>query len=201
MWIGMNAAWGGKAECQVRLFIAVDIDDDTRAQLAATRDAMQRIVNDARVPPRITWVKDDAAHVTVRFIGEVDEQKLSLIQSALAAITCAPFDVQWEMLGTFGGLRNPRVIWIAPASGGAAFGELARQVNAALDPVLGPGEARPFKPHLTLGRVRDAGRGVDWARAMAVGFNPSITRVDHVTLYQSRLSPKGPTYTALSTHG
>lgn len=186
----------------MRLFVAIDVDAGTRAQFAPAREAIEGVVGEARVPPRITWVKGDAAHVTVRFIGEVPEQQGRAIADALAAVRFAAFDVIWERVGTFGGARHPRVIWIAPTGGDEAFAALAHQVNAVLDPLLGPGESRPFTPHLTLGRVRDAGRGVDWARAIAaVRMSPSVTRVDHVTLYHSRLSPKGPTYTALSIHG
>jgi 2'-5' RNA ligase len=75
---------------------------------------------------------------------------------------------------------------------------LAAHVNRQLDPLIGPGETRPFNAHITLGRVRDAGRQVPWAAALdAVKLRPTKTRVDHVTLYASRLSPKGPTYTAV----
>ena len=186
----------------MRLFIAIDIDDATRAQLGAARDAIQAVVDEARTPARVTWVKPEVAHVTVRFIGETPDHTLQAIQDALGTVTVAPVDVRWERIGTFGGMRHPRVIWVAPANETPALTHLAEQINAELDPIVGPGEARPFKPHVTLGRVKDPGRGVDWERALAaVQFTPTVTRVDHVTLYQSRLSPKGPTYTALSTHG
>ena len=186
----------------MRLFIAVDIDEATRVQLQAARRAIEEVISKARVPPRVTWVKDDAAHVTLRFIGETPEEKLPSIQGALTAVSFDPFDVRWDTLGTFGGTRNPRVIWIAPTDGSDTFAALADKVNAQLDGVIAPGDARPFKPHLTLARVREAGRRVDWRRALAaVQWVPTVTRVTHVVLYQSRLSPKGPTYTALSTHG
>jgi 2'-5' RNA ligase len=186
----------------MRLFVAVDIDDGTRAQLEAARTAIQAVISEAPTPARVTWTRSEIAHVTVRFIGETPEHALTTIQEALATVTIAPFDVTWETVGTFGGTRHPRVIWVAPTIGLDALTRLAAHVNAQLDPVIGPGDARPFKPHLTLGRIREAGRGVEWPRALAgVRFTPSSTRVDHVTLYQSRLSPNGPTYTSLSTHG
>ena len=186
----------------MRLFVAVDIDDGTRAQLEAARSAIQAVVNEAPRPARVTWVKSGIAHVTMRFIGETPEHVLRIIQEALASVTILPFDVTWQAVGTSGGMRHPRVIWLAPTSGLDAFTQLAAHVNAQLDPVIGPGDARPFRPHLTLGRVREAGRGVEWTRALAgARLTPTVTRVDHVTLYQSRLSPHGPTYTALSTHG
>jgi 2'-5' RNA ligase len=186
----------------MRLFVAVDIDDDTRAQLTAARNAIQSVVDEASRPARVAWVKPEMAHVTVRFIGETPEHGLRAVQQALGAVVVTPFDVTWQAVGTFGGTRHPRVIWIEPTSGGDALELVADRVNAQLDPVIGPGDERAFKPHLTLGRVKEPGRGVDWPRALAaVRFTATVTRIDHVTLYQSRLSPRGPTYTALSTHG
>ena len=83
-----------------------------------------------------------------------------------------------------------------------SFTQLAQEIDVRIDPVLGEGRSQPFAPHLTLGRVKESGRGVDWPRALqAVRFTPTFTRVARVTLYQSRLSSKGPTYTAVSSYG
>lgn len=185
----------------MRLFVAVDLDDQTRAQLAAARDAIRDAIEQAPVPPRVTWVKDEAAHVTVRFIGEVADAAAPAVQAAVArGFGIPPFDVRWQSLGTFPGGRRPRVLWLGPGGAEAidAMRRLAREVNERLEPLVGPAESRPFTPHVTIGRVKDPGRGVAWAQAMArVVWTPTTTYVDHVTLYVSRLSPKGPTYTAL----
>lgn len=186
----------------MRLFVAVDIDSETRRQLSHIRESIDAVVREARVPPRITWVKDDVAHVTVRFIGDTPESGLPALQEALGHVDIEAFDVTWGSLGAFGGLRNPRVLWIAPTQGAEFLEDVAAQVASAVDVIVGPGETRSFKPHLTVARIRDAGRGVDWTRALhSVVLTPAVTRVESVTLYQSRLSPKGPTYTALSRHG
>jgi 2'-5' RNA ligase len=186
----------------MRLFVAFDIDDRTRAQLAAARDALDAACRTARVPPRVTWVNPDIAHVTVRFIGETPDEHVARIQDALGSLVIQPFDVTWGTIGTFGGARHPRVLWVGATTGVAELTALATDVNGALDGLLGPGEDRAFKAHITLGRVRDGGRGVDWERALSTfSWQQTVTRVSAVTLYRSRLSPKGPTYTALSTHG
>ena len=185
----------------MRLFVAVDIDDRTRGQLGAARDAIQGVISHARVPARVTWVRDESAHVTLRFIGEVADAMLPRIHKALRRLTVTPFDVTWDTVGTFGGIRRPRVIWVGPAEVSDAFHAIDQRVNARLDPILGPAPPREFKPHVTLGRIKVPGKGVDWETALAFEFPPCVTRVDHVTLYQSRLSSKGPTYTSLSTYG
>ncbi|HUE85626.1 MAG TPA: RNA 2',3'-cyclic phosphodiesterase [Vicinamibacterales bacterium] len=186
----------------MRLFVAAEIDDATRQQLAAAREALRSVLSEARVPPRVTWVTPATAHVTLRFIGEASEETAAHIQAALAGLALAPFDVTWGTIGTFGGSRNPSVIRVAPTGGLESFRRLAQQVNERLDPVIGAGGSRPFAPHLTLARVKQRGAGVNWTRALqAIRWTPIVARIERVTLYQSRLSPKGPTYTALSTHG
>jgi 2'-5' RNA ligase len=186
----------------MRLFVASDIDDETRRQLGAAQDALRTALNAAAVPPRVTWVRPEAAHVTLRFIGETSDERATLIQRALATVEFRPFDVTWGSVGTFGGSRNPIVIRVAPTQGLELFKALAHQINERLDPVIGAAESRPFAPHLTIGRVKRRGKGIDWAQALGtIRFTPTTTRIERVTLYQSRLSSKGPTYTALSTHG
>ena len=68
----------------MRLFVAVDIDDATRSGLRSARDSIASAVAAAKRPPRITWVRDDAAHVTLRFIGETPDAQVNAVRAALA---------------------------------------------------------------------------------------------------------------------
>jgi 2'-5' RNA ligase len=183
----------------MRLFVAVDIDDETRAQLTPVQAALQAVLDKAGMRPRVAWVKDANAHVTLRFIGEVAEDRAAAIQAALVkGIDRPTFDVRWGHLGRFPARSTPRALWIGPVSGGQELVALAAAVDERLDALIGPGEKRPFTPHLTIGRVKEPGRGVDWTRVLdAAVWRETTTRIDRVVLYVSRLSPKGPTYTAL----
>ena len=136
--------------------------------------------------------------MTLRFIGEVSDDCAAQIETALLPdFALGPFDVQWNRVGTFPGGRSPRVLWIGASRGNEKLAELAQLVEARLIPIVGPAESRPFKAHLTVGRIKEPGRFV-WAEAVSrLQLEPSATRVDHVTLYRSRLSPKGPTYTEM----
>ncbi len=199
----------------MRLFVAADIDDHTRAQLPLVRERIESAFAKAAVPPRVTWVKAELAHVTLRFIGEVSDDTGQSVVAVLArGFEMPAFEIHWTLLGTFPPTRHaapdpPRrrrsrsaskVIWIGAESGREPLARLAQLVNERLLPVVGGGDSRPFKAHVTIGRVRDAGRGVDWSDALAhARLEPTTTLVDHVTVYQSTLSPKGPTYTALCT--
>jgi RNA 2',3'-cyclic 3'-phosphodiesterase len=180
----------------VRLFAAVDVDDDTRAAIGEVRRHLQAALLAAPAPPRVTWVREDAAHVTLRFIGEVGPETAVAIRAALAApIRVPPFELQWDRLGRFPGGRAPRVIWVGASRGADQLARLARMVGERLDPIVGADEPRPFTAHVTIGRIKDPGRGFDWRAALAaVTLAPTITHTDHVTLYRSHLSPKGPSY-------
>jgi 2'-5' RNA ligase len=188
----------------MRLFVAVDISDETRAAIAAVRTALERAVSAAPRPPRITWVREASAHVTVRFIGEVDETTARAAAAALTpGLELAPFDVEWTTLAVFppgrAGLRSPRAIWIGATAGVEALSALATVVNHRLAPIVSEGGERSFTAHLTVGRVKLPGKGVAWADVIdGARPPPTRSRVDRVTLYQSQLSSRGPTYTAIA---
>ncbi|MEW6319800.1 MAG: RNA 2',3'-cyclic phosphodiesterase [Acidobacteriota bacterium] len=183
----------------MRLFAAVEIGGDTRAELARLRREVEARLRASRRAPRVTWVDPGRAHLTLRFIGEADPPLAARVQDALAAPFTEPaFTVTWDGLGTFGASRAPRVIWMGCREGGAALEALAADVGRRLAGAGVPPDARAFRPHLTLARVREPGLGVPWSDALAsVDVRPTRSRVDEVVLVESRLSPRGPSYTAV----
>jgi 2'-5' RNA ligase len=189
----------------VRLFVAADISDETRQAMRASRAAIQSAIASARVPPRITWVRDDAAHVTLRFIGEVADDVAQAAAAAFAApLAMAPFDVEWRAIGVFppgrAGLRNPRTMWFGASRGADALVALAAAVNDRLGAIVARGDDRSHVPHLTLGRVKQPGKGVSWPDVLeSAQPRPTTSHIDRATLYRSQLAPRGPTYTAIGT--
>ena len=181
----------------MRLFVAVDISDDTRRAFRDVREQLEPHLHRARHPPRVVWIKDDAAHVTVRFIGAVADGRVRAIEAALhEPIEIAPFVLEWSIVSTFPSGRSPRVVWLGATNDLEPIRQLATLVNARLDALVGAGESRPLTPHLTLARIKEPGRGVAWAQALAgVKTTPTLSRIDHVTLYESQTGPKGSTYT------
>jgi 2'-5' RNA ligase len=179
------------------LFVAIDIDEETRAQLLDLRAAVQRVLDAARERPRMTWVRPEVAHVTVRFLGEVAAPVATRVQESVSApLGVPPFDLRWARVGAFPDVHRPRVIWLGALTGAEAMNAIARQLDERLAPILGPGEERAPEAHVTLGRVKHGGRGVNWAGAIAAArVAPTVTRVDRLTLYSSVLGPSGPTYT------
>ena len=181
----------------MRLFVAADISNETRRAFRRVREQLQPQLDAARVPPRLVWVADEAAHITLRFIGSVADQQVPRIHAALQpAIDRPSFALSWQTLGTFPSGRSPRVVWLGTTDDVEPMRELAAIVNARLTPILGAPEDRDYTPHLTLARVKDPGRGVEWSQTLArVAVEPTSTRIEHVTLYESHVTSKGSTYT------
>jgi 2'-5' RNA ligase len=184
----------------VRLFVAIDVSDETRAQLRRVREQLAQRLTHVPRPPRVTWVADSAAHVTIRFIGEVPDSVAEQVRAAMAPRLAGPgYTIEFSGVGVFPKGSRPRVVWIGANRGQDETAAVAAAVNQRLDPIVGAGESRPFRAHLTLARVKEP-RPFDWGVALAtIDSGHTRSLVDHVTLYQSRTSPAGPTYTPLCT--
>ena len=186
----------------MRLFVAIDLSAATRTLVREVQERLEAQLLMGRKAPRITWVKPEAAHVTLQFLGETSESQAERIIGALGSprVVNEPFEVSWGALGTFPETRQPRVVWLGATSGAKDLIALARNVRERLAGAGGEPDGRPFRPHITIGRVRDVGTRVNWPDAMRrVLFAPSRSAVDHVTLFRSQLSPRGPTYTSVAT--
>ena len=180
-----------------RLFIAIDVGDAVRAEVTRVVGQLGAKLEAVKTPPKITWVKPAALHMTLRFLGETDAAEAERVREALTPpIAIAPFDVEWRGLGAFPSPRHPRALWMGVVRGAAQLGAVEAEVAGRLG-TIDP-EARPFLPHLTIGRIKMTGQGVDWPKVLkAVEVRGVISRAERVTLYRSELSQRGPHYTGL----
>jgi RNA 2',3'-cyclic 3'-phosphodiesterase len=148
----------------------------------------------------VRWIKRESLHLTLKFLGQVDDARVETVQKAIAAAV-APlprFTISCRGLGVFPDIRRPRVIW-AGLEGGA-LAALAQATEAALDPLGFPREAREFKPHLTIGRWREGARGGDALRGELERWRHhdfGASAVDDTVLFQSVLKRGGAEYTPL----
>jgi RNA 2',3'-cyclic 3'-phosphodiesterase len=182
----------------MRLFIAVEmnstVEEAARVVIDELRDRAARLAPRAR----ITWASPDRLHVTVRFIGQVDEGRAQAIRSALGPTIDAPvFDVTVEGVGSFPPRGAPRVFWAGLTDGRSGILDVERAVSGRLESIVAP-EERPYSPHLTLARVKDPS-GLARAALLEGLIDRPFGRVhvDAITLFESRLSPKGAIYVPL----
>ncbi len=179
-----------------RLFVAVKLAPDVADRICRAQAELAPLLNDIR------WIKRESLHLTLKFLGHVDDGRIGAIQTAVeAAVAPLPrFDVSCRGLGAFPDIRRPRVFW-AGLDGGA-LPTLADATEAALEPLGFPREQRAFKPHLTIGRWREGARGGDALRRVVDewrGRDFGAFAVDEAILFQSTLRRDGAVYTALKS--
>jgi RNA 2',3'-cyclic 3'-phosphodiesterase len=151
----------------------------------------------------VRWCDDDQLHVTLKFLGDVSDEQLPRVRDVLTNVSAQvePFQAHLGTLGCFPSPRSPRVFWCGIAD---PAGACMRWVALA-DPLLAAlgfeREARPFTPHVTLGRSKDRDGTNVLQRAFQTITGPpeSEMTVDHVVLFESRLLPEGAQYTPLMT--
>ncbi|HEX6645218.1 MAG TPA: RNA 2',3'-cyclic phosphodiesterase [Gemmatimonadales bacterium] len=175
----------------MRLFAAVPLPETGRSECAEVLAA-------ARVTGwPVRWVRDDLAHITLKFFGEVVPERLDVIAEALesAAKGSEPMSLRLQSLGAFPTFRRPRVVWLgvdAPTS----LELLKDRVERFAEGIGFPPEGVPFRPHVTLGRVREGQRlphGAIESCGIEAAGAPFLA--DTVVLYESSLTSAGPEYT------
>lgn len=153
----------------------------------------------------VTWVKPHLIHLTLKFLGDTPQIQIARLAEALSriAVQSASFTLTTTQLGCFPNLRQPRVIWVGLDQRSTThLLQLQKAVEAATVPLGFPTEARPFSPHITLGRVR---REVSSTVAAQVGqvvnstgpSDPATDAIQAVILMKSDLQRSGPIYTPL----
>ncbi|MDP2315818.1 MAG: RNA 2',3'-cyclic phosphodiesterase [Pseudomonadota bacterium] len=176
----------------MRLFFAIPLSEPV---LDAVSEALRPIRGAA---PNISWTRRANQHLTLRFLGEVDESRVDAVADAVAPWVrrLPPPPVRLVGGGAFPDARRPKVLWIGAET---SLGSLVSAIEASLLRLGFPAEERPFVPHLTVGRVRDgrADRVVAALRELGevATFAPSS-----VVLYESQPAPEGVRYVARRTY-
>ncbi len=179
----------------MRLFVAVPLPEAVKGALEETGKLLGRGL------PRgaVRWVRPAQMHLTLFFLGETAVSRLPSIQNELALLGKhhAPFLLRLNGLGAFPNQRKPRVIWAGLGGDVAALQALQADVTGRLVNLGWQAEKRPFRPHLTLGRVRDFRRvqQMNWD----VGVESLEIGVTAIRLMQSELRPSGAVYTVKQT--
>ncbi|MFA5335930.1 MAG: RNA 2',3'-cyclic phosphodiesterase [Candidatus Omnitrophota bacterium] len=183
----------------IRAFIAIELSDEAKAEAYAEACASAQAVARAGVK----WVSEDNIHLTLRFLGDTDEETLSRAASVLAGIAAGsgPFSIRLKGLGAFPqGISSPTVVWAGLSEGATESAQLSESIGSSLVDLGIPKEGRHFTPHVTLGRVRSGKNAYKLRKAIesSTFTASSITIADHITLFRSVLAPGGPVYTPIS---
>lgn len=182
----------------VRCFAGIPLAEPARSQVLSARDTLRAGAPGWRDEK---WVPDDNLHVTLHFMGALEEPVLDELLVALdEAVAFDRFVLPLAGITAVPDTRHCRMLWASLIDPDGACAELAEQVQRTALAFGIPAENRTFKPHATLCRARRP-RPLDTvvledANGL-LGASASSMSVGRVTVYSSRLSPRGPVYTAL----
>ncbi len=176
----------------LRAFFALDLPSSARE--CAERAALELR---SAIPKGVRWVPAENLHLTLKFLGDVAARHVpSLVERALAKLApVSPFEVALSDFGALPNARTARVVWLGVSQGSREMARIARKLDAAGASIGVERERRPFRAHLTLGRLRAPARVPleRAARPEEISF-----RVQEVVLYESRVSSNGARYSPLA---
>jgi RNA 2',3'-cyclic 3'-phosphodiesterase len=182
---------------RIRTFIAVDPGSEIRDRLVSLQNTL------AETGADVNWVDMYNLHVTLLFLGEVDEREVLDVCKAVSRVTetLAAFPVAVGGAGCFPNLRRPRTLWVGLKQGAEEMTALHDTLEEPLlDMRCYRRENREFTPHITLGRVRSDQAIAELSAAMTKrsSWSAGETNVAEVHVMSSVLTPDGPRYTILS---
>lgn len=184
---------------QLRAFIAIDLPQPIQEAIEKQTSRLRQAAGDGLV----RWIPPQNIHLTLKFLGNIAASHMDFLKQLLhqTADSHQPFDVQIGGIGSFPNSKLPRVLW-AGVHAPADLASLQKTIETGAARLGYEKEARPFSPHLTLGRVR---QGIDPRDLQKISSalngiqigNIGSARVDAVHLYKSELRPEGSLYTKL----
>ena len=176
----------------MRAFLAVELPDPVRLALHRLQQELRRAEAD------VTWVEPPNIHLTMRFLGEISETQCAQIQTMSRAVAArtAVITMGVSGLGAFPSAQAPRIVWVGIEQGTTELQQLARLLEEGCVATGLPNADHPFAAHVTLGRVRSPHGRVQLISQLQTArwTPPAPFLIDHLTLFESRLSSAGSTY-------
>ena len=185
-----------------RLFLAVDLAISVVEQLAVLQEEMQSYIQSELPETRVRWVDAANIHLTLKFLGATDEPLIPMLTETMEELVkpLFPFEVECRSLGCFPKPQKPRILWtgLDPKSS-EVLSLLQQAIERDLEELGFPADPRPFRPHITLGRVKSR---------EAPDMTPAVERfadtrfgqsyIKDIALFESVLHPSGPEYRVLN---
>lgn len=171
----------------MRLFIAIDLPENIKEYL---REIQGRL-------PNAKLSKTYDFHCTLKFLGSCEPRRKEKIEELLACVSFQPFESHLTQIGTFGGKKYPRVIWVGMEAP-AWLAETTAEIEKGSEK-LGFEKENRFTPHITLARVKHIDSPQSFADALSkIKIEQLRFRVSHFYLFESHLSPKGAVHTRIA---
>jgi len=180
----------------IRAFIAVEIDSQNKQKLSELITLLKKTNTDVK------WVNEKQMHLTLKFLGNIEETKAQEVSRILESITkdFKEFTIFLSKIGAFPNINKPRVIWVAIDEGKDTLKLLADKIESRLEEIGFVKEKREFKAHLTLGRVKSLKNISQLTEVMQkTDFqSQDKIKISSLILFQSALTSKGAIYAPLA---
>ena len=180
----------------IRTFIAFETTPGQKLVLAEAAASLKEASADVR------WESPDKYHCTLKFLGETEERNLPAIRSIIKDVCadCTPLHIEFDRLGCFPTLREPRVIWAGCTEQSPSLNVIKNRMDLALERFGFEIDRRPFHPHVTLGRVKSERRVEHLiSKLETVTFESFSLAVGELLLIKSVLHREGSVYTVLDS--
>src|SRR5262249_2148089 len=179
----------------MRTFIAIEIPSEVKSAFAALQDEVRRAGVD------VSWTRPENIHLTLRFLGEVDERRIGEVEKVCvtSAAEFQPFTLSLNDTGVFPNARQPRVLWAGLAGGIAKAAEMGKRLDDGLALIGFEREDKDFNPHLTIGRVKSNRKTRELIALADARRVPALSFVvTEIVLMKSELHPAGARYTPIA---
>jgi 2'-5' RNA ligase len=182
----------------MRTFIAIPLPKETKDLLSGLQNQLKSCGADVK------WVQPQNIHLTLKFLGEINEEELNKISLILEEIAnkISVLTVSIDSIGAFPRINSPRIIWTGLGQGDNEIKILAKELEERLNEIGIPKEEKPFSSHITLGRMRSGLKIDKLISGLKELTLPQQTQgrkfpVQKIALFKSTLTPKGPVYEIL----
>jgi len=178
----------------MRTFIAVELPREVKREIEEVQSPLKK------TDTFVSWVKPGNVHVTLKFLGEVNEERIEdVFQGTERALKeSRVFNLSLKDLGCFPNVRRPRVVWVGVDKGKEELSQMQSRIEEELFKLRFPKEERRFSAHLTIGRVKSPKNIDDLTRRIeTTKFQTEEVKVEEVVVMKSQLHPQGAIYTPL----
>jgi len=180
----------------MRVFISVDLDQPARREIEKLLEILEK------KHWKVKWEKPEKLHITLAFLGEIDQSQTSKLKSQIQSLNVKPFVISFKGLGCFPDYEWPRIIWLGLKGDLKSLAALQKNVQEKLVQSGFKPDIKPFIPHITIGRIKQARAGerheiARQIRALAKMEFKGEWRVDRVVIYESQTLPEGSVYKKL----
>jgi len=179
----------------IRSFLAIELPEPILRKIEEVEADLKSAHADAR------WVSPEKIHLTLKFFGNIEASRIDSIFKSIEepVRTTQPFSLKVQGVGAFPNMKSPRVIWMGLVNGSQILISFQKEIEAQLEKIGFQPEDRPFRPHLTLARVKSSRGRNDLVGRMEKHKEEEFGdfQVERVILFKSDLKPSGPIYTAL----